>query len=62
MVPLRHGDRSKHILEFTQRHRLDKEQAVPESESELNLHRHGHPRAAVLGSRDLRQLHVLQQH
>lgn len=49
-------------MELAQRHRVDEEQAVSKSQSVPVLYRDGHTRSTLLGPRDIRQFHLLQQH
>ena len=51
----------KHVVVFTQRYCLDQDQAIPLETSQLHLYWHRHPGTTILGSRDLRQFHLLPQ-
>jgi hypothetical protein len=61
MVAVSQRHPTQHVLVPTQRHRLDEDQTFPSQVCELDLHWHCHPGAAILGGRDICQLHLLPQ-
>lgn len=62
LVPVGHGHLPQHFVEPAQRDCVDQDQAVPNAQNERTFHHHPRAGAELLGSRDLRQLCLLQQH
>ena len=62
MVAVSQRHPTQHVLVPTQRHRVDEDQTFPFPIRQLAVHRHCHPRPAVLGGGNIRELYLLPQH
>lgn len=62
MVSLRDSNRTKRLMESTQRDCMDEESTVSVFSCLAILHYYRHPGAAILGFGDICEFHLLQQH